>query len=102
MSRSRDELREELGKSLDEAEWSWLVPHHKRGALIWVSQELDLLIVGECVASDAKADVESWLKQGLLSRPSAAQVEAWEKSPQRKFLSLIVQPWVLVQERLLH
>ncbi len=95
-------LREQLEETLDESEWSWLMPHLARDSVILVSHELDLLVVGEKVSRDDKESVQQWIASGKLSKPTREQIEAWSKTPGKKFLTLIVQPYVLAQEHLLH
>lgn len=92
-------LQDELEKTLDEAEWNWLKPHAQRGALIIVAQSLQLLSVGDAIAQDAAQQVQEWIEQGLLSKPTQQQMDAWDQEPGRKFLSLVVQPYVLIQDR---
>ena len=46
------DLREKLQQNLDEAEWEWLIPHVQKDAVILVAENLDLLDVGEAIASD--------------------------------------------------
>lgn len=94
--------REGLTRTLDEAEWEWLKPHAERDALILVSTQLDLLEVGDKLADDAVEEVELWMKKGLISKPSSTQIEAWDAQPGKRFLSVIVQPYVLIQEALVH
>lgn len=95
-------LREDLEKTLDESEWSWLGPHLVRDAIILVSHDLDLLSVGEAVSRDEKKRIQEWIGQGFITKPTREQIEAWTKTPTKKFLTLIVQPYVLAQEHLLH
>ncbi|MFN9171986.1 MAG: DUF2288 family protein, partial [Dolichospermum sp.] len=45
------ELREKLQQNLDEAEWEWLIPHVQKDVVILVAENLDLLDVGEAIAS---------------------------------------------------
>ena len=91
------DLRAELAETLDEAEWEWLMPHAKRDAIVIVAPELNLLDVGVAIASDDKANVESWINQQQLSKPSPEQLSDWGNEPTRRFKALIVQPYVLVQ-----
>ena len=58
-------LREELKKTLDESEWSWLAPHLVRDAVILVSHDLDLLTVGETVSRDEKGQDSGMDRSGL-------------------------------------
>lgn len=91
--------KEELKKTLDEAEWVWLKSHADRGAVILVAQSLDLLSVGDAIASDSVQQVQEWIALGLLAKPTLDQMNAWDSEPGRKFLSLVVQPYVLIQDR---
>lgn len=92
----------DLKETLDEAEWKWLAPHLARDAIILVSHDLDLLAVAEKVARDDKEQVAEWIEKGLLGKPTREQIETWTKTPTKKFLTIIVQPYVLAQEHLLH
>lgn len=92
------DLRAELAESLDEAEWAWLEPHAKRDSIIVVSQALNLLDVGEALANNNVAAVQSWIQATLLEKPSPDQLSSWNQNRQKRFHALIVQPYVLVQE----
>jgi hypothetical protein len=92
----------DLEQKIDEAEWAWLEPHLKRNAVILVAVDLELAEVASTVAADDKARVAEWIQSGKLAKPSAQQVEAWSQVPAKKFLSVVVQPYVLVQEFSIH
>ncbi|BAY13037.1 DUF2288 domain-containing protein [Calothrix sp. NIES-2098] len=92
------DLRAELAENLDEAEWEWLIPHVKRDAVIVVTQGLDLLDVGLAIASDNIPQVQLWIDEQLITKPSTEQLGEWNANPQKRFQTLIVQPYVLVQE----
>jgi hypothetical protein len=92
------DLRAELTENLDEAEWEWLIPHVQRDAVIVVALELDLLDVGVAIASDHIPSVQQWIDQQLLSKPTVDQVGEWNGDRTKRFTTLIVQPYVLVQE----
>ncbi|MBO3458080.1 DUF2288 domain-containing protein [Aetokthonos hydrillicola Thurmond2011] len=93
------DLRTELTENLDESEWEWLIPHVKRDAVIVVVQGLDLLDVGVAIASDKVSEVQAWIDEALIAKPSATQVGEWNHERTKKFNTLIVQPYVLVQEK---
>ena len=93
------DLRAELTENLDEAEWEWLIPHVQRDAVIVVSADLDLLDVGVAIACDSSVEVETWINQALLSKPSVTQLGEWNTNRSKRFNTLIVQPYVLVQEK---
>ncbi len=92
------DLRAELVENLDEAEWEWLIPHAKRDAVFVVDPGLDLLDVGVAIASDNVSSVQVWIGEQLIYKPSAAQLADWNGDRTKRFNTLIVQPYVLVQE----
>lgn len=91
-------LRERLREEILDCPWSDLAPHEKRGAVIVVTQELSLLDVAVEVALDRTSNVEKWLGQGKISRPDKALLSRWDRTPDKPFRFLIVQPYVLIQE----
>lgn len=90
----RARLQSEIGNCLS----SDLRAHVKRGVVIVVSEELSLLEVAVAVAEDNTALVKGWIASERLKNPSSEQIEAWENSPDLPFISVIVRPYVLVQE----
>ncbi|MBU7582123.1 MAG: DUF2288 domain-containing protein [Nostoc sp. TH1S01] len=92
------DLRAELTEGLDEAEWDWLIPHAQRDAVILVAPGLNLLDVGEAIANDNTQSVQQWIDEQLITKPSLEQVGQWNCDRQKRFNTLIVQPFVLVQE----
>ncbi|MBD2355582.1 DUF2288 domain-containing protein [Tolypothrix sp. FACHB-123] len=92
------DLRVDLRENLDEAEWEWLIPHVKRDAVIVVTQGLDLLDVGVAIASDNIPQVQIWIDEQLITKPSTEQLGEWNSNPQKRFQTLIIQPYVIVQE----
>ncbi|MFP4297766.1 MAG: DUF2288 domain-containing protein [Spirulinaceae cyanobacterium] len=93
------DLREEIAQSLDEAAWDWLMPHARRDALIVVSPSLDLLDVGVEIAQDNTPQIQTWITKKLIQKPSVDQLTLWNKTPQKRFNAIIVQPFVVVQEQ---
>ena len=89
-----DKLEREIGP----VEWRHLHRHFLRGAVIIVSDDLDLVKVGIDVAGDNAAQIRAWMDEGKISKPSVGEVEVWQKE-NPAFLSLIISPFVLVQER---
>jgi hypothetical protein len=92
-------VRTSLQASLDEAEWSWLKKHAERDAVIWISPGLNLVDVGVSVAGDDSDAVKGWLTNGQMRKPSKEELATWDQNPTRRFWSLVVQPYVLIQER---
>ena len=91
------DLRAELAESLDEAEWDWLIPHAQRDAVLVVASELDLLDVGVAIANDDVSSVQYWIGEHLIYKPSPIQLTNWNSDRTKRFKTLIVQPYVLVQ-----
>ncbi|MCY7322560.1 MAG: DUF2288 domain-containing protein [Phormidesmis sp. CAN_BIN36] len=91
------DLRSELTKSLDEAEWSWLIPHVDRDAVIVVAPQLNLVDVGLAIVNDNSTSVQHWIAESLIYKPSDQQKADWNAHQNQRFHALIVQPYVLVQ-----
>ncbi|UKO96335.1 DUF2288 domain-containing protein [Nostoc sp. UHCC 0870] len=92
------DIRKDLSEILDQAEWEWLIPHVQREAVILVSMDLDLLDVGEAIATDNTSSVQQWIEGQLITKPSVTQVGKWNCDREKRFNTLIIQPYVLVQE----
>jgi len=92
------DLSAELAENIDEAEWEWLIPHVKRDAVILVTLGLNLLDVGVAIASDNIPQVQLWIDEQLITKPSTVELGEWNSNPQKRFQTLIVQPYVLIQE----
>lgn len=93
-----NKTREELALNIDEAQWQWLKPHLERGGLITVSAELDLAEAGERIAADDSDAVSAWISAGKVGKPTGDEIGKWDCLPEKKFLTLIVSPFVLIQE----
>lgn len=93
------DLKVELTENLDEAEWEWLIPHAQRDAIILVAVELDLVDVGVAIANDNLSEVQTWIDEALITKPSVGQIGEWNTQSAKRFKTLIVQPYVLVQEK---
>jgi hypothetical protein len=90
--------REELALAVAEAEWQWLKPHLERGALITVAAALDLSAAGERIAADDTQQVGEWIGNGAIGKPTAEEIVVWDREPAKKFLMLVISPYVLIQE----
>lgn len=90
--------REELALAVDEAEWDWLRAHLERGGLIVVALPLDIVEVGLALAADDTAAIREWVGEKQLTKPSPEQISDWDRQRDKRFLTLIVSPFVLIQE----
>jgi len=92
------DVKEELASKIDLADWFMLRAHLERGRLIVVDAMLDLAEVGAGVAADDVKVIERWVVSGLIGKPTAPQIEAWNADKEKRFLCLIISPYVLIQE----
>ncbi|MBE9109369.1 DUF2288 family protein [Nodosilinea sp. LEGE 07298] len=92
------DLKHELSEMVAPADWAWISPHANRGAVVVVDQSLDLAEVGVAIATDNVTVVNHWIAEALLTKPSPFQLEIWDQTAKKQFQSLIVQPFVLVQD----
>ncbi|MGB5283200.1 MAG: DUF2288 domain-containing protein [Polyangiales bacterium] len=96
-----EDLRARLAQEIQNVDWKPLGPHAKRGGLVLVAPQLDLLEVAVAVAQDDSERVRCWMAAGQLSKPTDAQIEAWqEEEVGEQFNVAIVQPYVLAQRQL--
>ncbi|MEL6604878.1 MAG: DUF2288 domain-containing protein [Cyanobacteria bacterium J06614_10] len=91
------DLRAELIDMMGPVQWEWLKPHVQRDAVVVVNEQLDLADVGVAIASNNTQAVQRWITEQLIVKPDADQLVTWS-SQNKRFTSLIVQPYVLVQE----
>lgn len=90
--------REELASKVDVIDWLTLRAHLQRGGLVVVDRLLELSEVGVALAADDVKTVERWLLSGVIGKPSAEQITAWDAQQDKVFGCLIVSPYVLIQE----
>ena len=88
-----------LADEIEDVEWHWLRPHLGRGALIIVAPDLDLTNTAARISADDTVQVGAWVAAGRLAKPTREQIADWDEDPTRTFRMLIVQPYVLIQER---
>jgi hypothetical protein len=90
-------IKNQLLEELAEVEWSDLIPHAQRDAIILVSDSLNLIEVAEAIASDNVQLVQNWIATKLIEKPNQEQLSNWNSLPTSLFNTLIVQPFVLIQ-----
>lgn len=92
------DVKKQLAEELADIEWSSLMPHAQRDAIIVVNRSLSLVDVGVALASDDVVSVQGWIAENLIHKPSATELSAWNLEPEQKFSALIVQPFVLISK----
>lgn len=92
-----DELRAKLNAETGKIRWRELERHFARGAVIRVTESLDLVEVAVHMARDDRPSIERWLNEGKMDRASVEDAEDWRRRDPL-FWAVVVAPWVLVQE----
>ncbi len=93
-----EQLRKDLAAMVGSADWHTLIPHAARDSLVIVHAGLDLVDVGVAVATDNVNSVQRWISEALITKPTVEQLENWERDRTQQFQTLIVQPYVLIQD----
>ena len=94
-----EDIKQRLTDDLMTTCWEGLAAHCKKDHLLLVSKELDIIDVAMRVAQDSVPHIEKWMVNEEIRKPSLNQITTWENSPELEFDFLIVQPWVLIQEK---
>ncbi|MDH5692399.1 MAG: DUF2288 domain-containing protein [Gammaproteobacteria bacterium] len=99
MTESQDQNleRHKLNLETGQITWKELERFFARGVLIVINSELDLVNAAQAFSLDDKETVEDWIKTGLVVRAHDEHAKKWNQT-QAHFWSVVVAPWVLVQE----
>lgn len=92
------ELNARLQTECGEVFGSDLGAHLQRDVVLVVNAPLALLDCAVAIARDDTTAVSAWLAQGALRRPSPEERAAWPEATHRRWLAVVVQPFVLVQD----
>jgi hypothetical protein len=91
-------LKEKLEQDVADISWKELQVHAKRDAIIVIFDELELSTVAVAIAEDNTASVQKWIGEEAIAKPTAQQLTDWNQNPEKQFVALIVQPFVVVKE----
>jgi hypothetical protein len=89
-------VREKIESEIAPASWVDLQRAFAQGIVLFVLPELNLVDVAEAVAENNTAAVESWTENQKITIVSDDQAREWFES-EASLLTVIVQPWVLIQ-----
>lgn len=92
-----EELRQKLSLETGKLSWVELQRFFARGVVVVAGPELDLIEVAASFAEDNKAQIEKWIQQDQLARASDEHALKWQ-ARHTDFWSVVVAPWVIVQE----
>ena len=90
-------MNEKLLKEADWCEWSDLHDSFIRDMLFAAKEGKDCFLLAEAIAENNTEIVGEAIESGSIFRPDGFQVEKWKKDKLR-FLTLIVSPFVVIQE----
>ncbi len=91
-------LRAKLNAETAKVAWAEMQRHHARGVVIGVDGKLDLVSVAVAMAKDDGAAIGGWMQSGQVGKVTDDQALDWvERNP--VLWSVVVAPWVLVQEK---
>jgi len=93
-----EELRQKINLETGSIEWSELVRHFAKGLVVVIGTDLDLIEVAERFAADDQTQVATWIEQEKISRAMDDDARRWHENS-TEFWSVVVAPWVLVQEK---
>jgi hypothetical protein len=91
-------LKEKLQEDVADISWQDLQAHAKRDAIIVINNELELSTVAAAIAEDDTTSVQGWIGEEVIAKPTAQQLTDWNQTPDKQFVALIVQPFVVVKE----
>jgi hypothetical protein len=92
-----EELRQKINLETGQISWSELQKYFAKGNVIVVSPELDLIDVAARFAEDDKQTVGTWIASEMIKRALDDDAREWQER-QSHFWSVVVAPWILVQE----
>jgi len=93
------EIYEKLKTEVESASWEPLKEHYQRGAIIVVSNDLDLIQVGSDIATDNVEIIKNLLSDGKLTQPTDEHAQQFTEDEDVMFHFIIVQPYVLIQKK---
>lgn len=90
-------LHAKLNLETSQMRWQELLRYFAGGAVVAVSEDLDLIEVAICVANDDAAAVAQWMAEQKVAKATDAQAAAWLEEDAVMW-TVVVKPWVLVQQ----
>lgn len=95
---SDDVLRAKINLETSKINWLDLQTFFARGQVVRVSAQLDLVEVALRLSQDDKGTFDQWLKCGSISYVNDSLAQQWFDS-KKELWSVVVAPWVMVQDR---
>lgn len=98
MEPTHEELCTILNGQTAQLTWPELERHFARGIVIKVSNELDLIEVAAHMVKDDKKAMARWTQSSQVDPVNEQDAKDWHQR-QPVFWSVVVAPWVLIQEK---
>jgi hypothetical protein len=90
------ELHDKINQETARIKWDELERHFAQGAVVYVSEDLDLVEVALRVAHDDKESVSRWMADGKIAKVSDVQATSWSAAD-ASLWATVVSPYILVQ-----
>lgn len=97
LQNQNDILRASLNMETARIAWKELLRFFAAGAVIAVSEDLDLVEVAIQISNDNKALIEQWMSEKRVDKVSDAQAKDWLDTG-ASLWTVVVRPWILVQQ----
>ena len=97
---SNTELRKKLESESGYLTWQELEKHFARGAIRVISKDSDLIEMAIDIAQNNTDKIASALANNIIYEPNNSQALNWQQQ-NSTFQSVVVAPFVLIQEKLL-
>lgn len=94
---THEELRQKLNLETGKIRWEELQILFARGVVVAVAPTEDLVEIAASLAHDQAGQIETLIQSGALKRAMDDDASRWHHKGQL-FWSVVVAPWVLVQE----
>ena len=91
-------VRAKLEQTIGPVFYADFALHLAHDAVFVVAPSVSLLDCAVAVATDDVEKVERWVASGELRKPSRAERDAWPGNEGRRWLTVVVSPFVLVQD----
>lgn len=89
-------LAAELNRETAQIAWEDLARFFANGTLLYVSENLDLTLVGAAIALDDASQIKRWMDEGLVGQVCDEQALAWQET-NAILWAQVVKPFVLAQ-----
>lgn len=93
-------IRRRLEEDAGPVQGSDLKAHLERDAVLVVAPSIQLLDCALAVATDDAAKVSAWLADATLRRATEDERAEWPADESRRWIAVVVRPFVLVQDPL--